>query len=158
MVTSIEQHVDWISNCLVALQERGVAVIEAKSESESAWTQTLEEVAKPTAFYWGCDNSWYKGANIVGKPQVFMPYVGGVGQYRAIADAEAASGYPGFLLRDTEGQIVRATMFESLTALPRQLAYRGSNMVKVLRMLLSRGGKNSLVGAAWPDAQVRSRL
>jgi len=158
MVLSIEQHIDWITGCLGAMKAKDVAVIEARPEAETHWTRDLEEVAKPTVYYWGCNNSWYKGANIAGKPQVFMPYVGGVGPYRAICDAETDSGYPGFMMRKADGTAVEPTLFQSLTAVPRKYAYKGSNMAKIVRMLFSRGGKDSIVGAAWPDAKIRARL
>ena len=43
-------------------------------------------------------NSWYMGANIPGKPRIFLPYIGGVGVYRATCDEVAAEGYRGFTL------------------------------------------------------------
>ena len=44
-------------------------------------------------------NSWYLGANIPGKPRVFMPYAGGVGTYRKMCDEIASNGYEGFILK-----------------------------------------------------------
>lgn len=158
MVISIEQHVDWIVDCLETLREKDVDVVEARLESETAWTRNLEEVAKPFVMHWGCDNSWYKGANIPGKPRVFMPYTGFVGQYRAICDAEADSSYPGFVLRKADGNVIEPALFKSWTALPRKVAYRSTNLVKMVRMLWQRGGEDSIVGAAWPDAKIRARL
>ena len=94
MVTSIEQHVDWIGDVLVAMRDEGQSVIEPQTEAEDVWTQHVTAIAEPTIFMQA--NSWYLGANVPGKPRVFMPYVGGVGTYRAICDAVAADGYPGF--------------------------------------------------------------
>ena len=42
--------------------------------------------------------SWYVGANIAGKPRVFMPYVGGCGNYRRECDEVVERGYQGFVL------------------------------------------------------------
>ena len=96
MPVSIEQHVDWIADCLVYLRERNVAAIEATVEAEEAWVAHVNEVAGFTLFPRA--NSWYIGANIPGKPRVFMPYVGGVGPYRARCNEIAAKDYDGFAL------------------------------------------------------------
>ncbi len=99
MVCSIEQHVDWVADCISYLNARGVRTIEAGAEAEARWVQHVGEVAQATLFPQA--NSWYLGANIPGKPRVFMPYLGGVGAYRAHCDAVAAAGYEGFLLDGT---------------------------------------------------------
>jgi len=94
MVVSIEQHVDWIAACLRYLSDHRVASIEALQEAEDAWVAHVNEVANRTLF--PSANSWYMGANIPGKPRVFMPYIGGVPTYRQKCDEVAANGYEGF--------------------------------------------------------------
>ena len=101
MVVSIEQHVDWIAGCLTHLGERQAAVIEATREAQEAWVAHVNAVADMTLF--PLANSWYIGANVPGKPRVFMPYVGGVGLYRERCEAVAANGYEGFELRSAAG-------------------------------------------------------
>jgi cyclohexanone monooxygenase len=96
MIVSIEQHVDWIADCLAHLRARGLACIEPTQEAEGSWVAHNNEVAHRTLYPQA--NSWCMGANIPGKPQVFMPYVGGVGTYREACDAIAAAGYTGFRL------------------------------------------------------------
>ncbi|MBI1405665.1 MAG: NAD(P)-binding protein [Caulobacter sp.] len=96
MVVSIEQHVDWITDCIAHLGGRQVAAIEATPEAEEAWVAHVNEVADMTLY--PLASSWYLGANIPGKPRVFMPYVGGVGLYREKCDQVAADGYEGFRL------------------------------------------------------------
>jgi cyclohexanone monooxygenase len=96
MMVSIEQHVDWIADCLAHLLERGHERVEATPEAEEAWVRHVNEVADFTLFPRA--NSWYVGANVPGKPRVFMPYVGGVGTYRQACDEVAAKGYEGFAL------------------------------------------------------------
>jgi cyclohexanone monooxygenase len=96
MIVSIEQHVDWIADCLGYLGAGGHACIEARAEAEDAWVDHVNEVAHATLYPQA--NSWYMGANIPGKPRVFMPYIGGVGAYRQKCDAVAAAGYEGFAL------------------------------------------------------------
>ncbi|MEA2179288.1 MAG: hypothetical protein QOG77_2585 [Solirubrobacteraceae bacterium] len=96
MVVSIEQHVDWIAECLDALRDRGVDRIEATPEAQEAWMEHVAEVAGHTLFPRAA--SWYVGANVPGKPRVFMPYVGGVGAYRDRCAEIAAGGYEGFTL------------------------------------------------------------
>jgi hypothetical protein len=44
-------------------------------------------------------SSWYLGANVPGKPRVFMPYAGGFARYAGICTEVAESGYRGFSLR-----------------------------------------------------------
>ena len=101
MVVSIEQHVDWITDCLGYMGERQAAVIEATSEAQEAWVAHVNEVADMTLY--PLANSWYIGANVPGKPRVFMPYVGGVGLYRERCEAVAANGYEGFEVRSAAG-------------------------------------------------------
>jgi cyclohexanone monooxygenase len=96
MVVSIEQHVDWITSCVEYLAEHGVTSIEATVEAEDRWVNHVNDVANHTLF--PLANSWYIGANVPGKPRVFMPYVGGVGNYAKKCDEIAAKGYEGFAL------------------------------------------------------------
>ncbi len=96
MALSIEQHVDWIADCLVYLRANGLDRIEATPEAEDAWVQHVNELADATLYT--VSNSWYIGSNIEGKPRVFMPYVGGCGRYRGDCDTVAAAGYEGFTL------------------------------------------------------------
>jgi cyclohexanone monooxygenase len=96
MIVSIEQHVDWIAGCLKDLRDRGRAGIEATVEAEDAWVAHVNEVGHATLYPRA--NSWYMGANVPGKPRIFLPYIGGVGVYRQKCDAVAAGGYDGFAL------------------------------------------------------------
>ncbi len=98
MIVSIEQHVDWITDCLAHLRKHGKAAIEATAEAEDNWVAHGNEVAHRTLYPQA--NSWYMGANIPGKPRVFMPYIGGVGPYREICDEVAAKGYEEFRLSE----------------------------------------------------------
>ena len=97
MLVSIEQHVDWITDCIAWLGERQMAAIEPTVEAQEAWVAHVNEVASFTLFPQA--NSWYMGANVPGKPRVFMPYIGGVGVYRERCDEVAAKGYEGFALQ-----------------------------------------------------------
>ncbi len=94
VIVCIEQHVDWIADCLTELKRRHHTRIEATRAAEDDWVEHVNEVANRTLF--PIANSWYMGANVPGKPRVFMPYVGGVGAYRNICDAVAVDGYRGF--------------------------------------------------------------
>ena len=96
MITSIEQHVNWITDCIVDLKSKGVASIEAELEAEDAWVDHVNELAGQT-LYPSC-NSWYLGANIPGKTRVFMPYVGGLPLYSEKCDEVRANNYEGFKL------------------------------------------------------------
>ena len=94
MVVSIEQHVDWITDCLQRLDEDGLDTIEARQDAEDEWVEHVNEVANGTLYPRA--NSWYMGANIPGKPRIFMPYVGGVGNYRVRCNDVAVDNYRGF--------------------------------------------------------------
>jgi cyclohexanone monooxygenase len=96
MMVSIEQHVDWITDCIAFMRDRGLAAMEAHKEAEDQWVAHVNEVAHTTLYPQA--NSWYMGANIPGKPQIFMPYIGGVGVYRQICNDVAAKGYEGFTM------------------------------------------------------------
>ena len=96
MILACEQHVDWIANCIDYLRHRGLTRIEAEQEAEDAWVHHNNEVADRTLY--PLANSWYVGANIPGKPRVFMPYVGGITAYKKKCDDVAARGYEGFRL------------------------------------------------------------
>ena len=96
MILSIEQHMDWIADCLKHLKAKGLKRIEAEQQAESEWVQHVNEVADSTLY--PLANSWYMGANIPGKTRVFMPYVGGVPAYKKKCDEVAANGYVGFKL------------------------------------------------------------
>ena len=93
MVPSIEQHVDWIADCVAWLRAQGHARIDATPEAEDAWVAHVNEVAS-MSLYPTC-NSWYLGANVPGKPRVFMPYLG-FPPYVAKCNEVAAKGYEGF--------------------------------------------------------------
>jgi cyclohexanone monooxygenase len=96
MIVSIEQHVDWIADCLAHLRRRERTCIEATAEAEEEWVAHVNEVGHATLY--PLANSWYVGANVPGKPRIFMPYVGGVGVYRQKCHDVAARGYQGFAL------------------------------------------------------------
>jgi len=96
MLVSIEQHVDWISDCINYLDQTGASRIEPEPEAEEAWVRHVFEVADGTMLTSESCNSWYLGANIPGKPRIFMPYVAGVGVYREQCEQIAADGYRGF--------------------------------------------------------------
>jgi cyclohexanone monooxygenase len=94
MIVSIEQHVDWIADCIAYMRDRGFEAMEANQDAEDNWVAHVNEVAYTTLYPQA--NSWYMGANIPGKPRIFMPYIGGVGPYRQICNDVAAKGYEGF--------------------------------------------------------------
>ena len=96
MPVSIEQHIEWIADFIDYMRERDIEVAEADPDAETAWGAHLNEVAEPTMYMLA--DSWYLGANIPGKPRVFMPYAGGVGTYRKKCNEIAANGYEGFIL------------------------------------------------------------
>ena len=96
MIASIEQHVDWIADAIDHLGKHQLDRIEPTPTAETDWVHHVNQVADSTLY--PLANSWYMGANIPGKPRVFMPYVGGFDRYKKHCDAIAAQGYQGFTL------------------------------------------------------------
>jgi cation diffusion facilitator CzcD-associated flavoprotein CzcO/acetyl esterase/lipase len=111
MVISIEQHVDWITDCLLHLRSEDLDTIEPTPMAVAGWVRHVNEFAGLTLMTE--TNSWYMGANVPGKPRVFLPYPGGVGRYRATCDSVVAQDYLGFTRagpggeRCTDGEIER---------------------------------------------------
>ena len=89
-----EQHVEWISGIIRHMREGGLEVVEPTPEAEDAWVDHSQEVAHATLLPESA--TWYMGANIPGKPQVFLPYLGGLGPYRQRCEEIAANEYEGF--------------------------------------------------------------
>ena len=98
MFVSIEQHVDWVGDCIEHMERNELQTIEANANAEESWIAHVNEVASGTMFTAPSCNSWYLGANIPGKPRIFMPYIGGVGEYRKKCDEVASNDYDGFAL------------------------------------------------------------
>ena len=97
MPVPIEQHVDWITACIAHLRTRGQSRIEPTKEAVDGWVDHVNAAANATLLP-QAGHSWYLGANVPGKPRVFMPYAGGMAQYREICNGVAARGYAGFVL------------------------------------------------------------
>ncbi|WP_422009804.1 flavin-containing monooxygenase [Reyranella sp.] len=96
MLPSIEQHVDFIADCLEALRAKGKTVIEPVPEAQEEWVGHVGDVSNITLR--STCSSWYVGANIPGKPRVFMPYIGGLPAYIQACEKVVANGYEGFAL------------------------------------------------------------
>jgi cation diffusion facilitator CzcD-associated flavoprotein CzcO/acetyl esterase/lipase len=101
MVVSIEQHVDWIADCLQRLRAENLDRIEPTPLAEAGWVQHNQDCADITLYPRA--NSWYMGANVPGKPRVFLPYIGGVDAYRRACDEVAGQGFVGFRLDGPAG-------------------------------------------------------
>ena len=94
MLPSIEMHVEWITDCLEALRARGASVIEPTEQAQDGWVGHVGEAAGSTLR--STCSSWYVGANIPGKPRVFMPYIGGLPAYIERCEAIVQNDYEGF--------------------------------------------------------------
>ena len=98
MLVAIEQHVNWIADCIDYLDSNGFSSIEPTNAAEQDWIAHVNEVAEGTMYTAPSCNSWYLGANIPGKPRIFMPYVGGFPQYKSRCDAIVQNHYEGFVI------------------------------------------------------------
>ncbi len=100
MPPTIEQHVEWISDFLAYMAEHDVEIAEAEADAETEWVDHVNDVASKTLYMLA--DSWYLGANVPGKPRVFMPYAGGLDVYSEKCDEIAAAGYEGYVLQSRE--------------------------------------------------------
>jgi cation diffusion facilitator CzcD-associated flavoprotein CzcO len=98
MLVSIEQHVEWSTDLVAWMRDHGHRAVDPALDAQDAWVDHVNEVAGYTLFPKG--NSWYLGANVPGKPRVFMPYLAGVAVYRSICDDVAEADYRGFEFTD----------------------------------------------------------
>ena len=98
MVVSIEQHVEWIADCLDYLRGHQLRSIEASPEAQDAWVDHAASLVSGLVRASDSCNSWYVGANVPGKKRVHMPYVGGLPAYRQKCEEVTAAGYDGFVL------------------------------------------------------------
>jgi len=118
MVVSIEQHVDWVGACLDQMRAERLDVIEPTAVAEAGWVQHVNDCADVTLYPRA--DSWYMGANVPGKPRVFLPYVGGVDRYRKTCDEVVHRSYLGFALdgpggaRCTDGVVNRLQLDVSM--------------------------------------------
>jgi len=103
MPVSIEQHIEWIGDLIAHMRDEELDVVEAQAGAQAEWVTHVNDVASQTLYMHA--NSWYLGANIPGKPRVFMPYAGGVGAYRAHCEAIVDDGYRGFTLGRPAAQV-----------------------------------------------------
>ena len=101
MPVAIEQHAEWIADCIAHLRAEGVERIEPATAAVEAWVARVNDAAAATLLP-QASSSWYLGANVPGKPRVFMPFAGGMAIYRAICNEVAANGYEGFELKRRE--------------------------------------------------------
>jgi len=97
VITAIEHHIDWIAECIGWLAAHGRQTLEASADAEAQWVARVNQIAEQTV-YPHC-NSWYLGANIPGKPRIFMPLAGGFPAYAERCAAVARDGYAGFVTR-----------------------------------------------------------
>ena len=96
MILAIEQHVNWVADCVAYLRQHGLARIEPTLDAEDKWVAHVNEVAAPNLR--STCSSWYVGANVPGKPRVFMPYIGGFPTYVDKCNEVVAKGYAGFVV------------------------------------------------------------
>src|SRR5215211_7526128 len=101
MAVSIEQHVDWIADQLRYMRDHGYERIEPTETAEAGWVQHVNDCADITLY--PTANSWYMGANVPGKPRVFLPYIGGVDGYRGVCDDVVERDMLGFALSGPAG-------------------------------------------------------
>lgn len=97
MPAAIEQHVEWISDCIAYLKGNNHTTIESSESSVESWINEVTTEAEKTLLP-RVSHSWYLGANIPGKPGIFMPYAGGLDKYRTICEKEANENYQRFIV------------------------------------------------------------
>lgn len=98
-VAALEQHVEWIGDCIAYLLANGMRTIEALDSAQREWIEHATALVAPTVLVHPSCNSWYNGGNVPGKKRMYMGYTGGIPEYRRRCDEIAATGYIGFKLR-----------------------------------------------------------
>jgi len=96
MIQAIEQHVDWMVDLMAHLRDVGAKTFEPRVEDEDRWVDHVNEVSQ-VSLRSTC-SSWYVGANVPGRPRVFMPYIGGFPVYVQKCNEVMDAGYDGFVL------------------------------------------------------------
>jgi hypothetical protein len=97
MPVAIEQHAEWISDCIAHIRAEGLDQIEPQSDAAAAWTETVNDVANATLLV-TAETSWYLGANVPDEPRAFLAYAGGMARCREICADITAKSYEGFTL------------------------------------------------------------
>jgi cation diffusion facilitator CzcD-associated flavoprotein CzcO len=97
-VAALEQHVEWIGDCILHLRANGIRTIEALPSAQQDWIDHTSALVAPTVLVHPTCNSWYNGGNVPGKKRMYMGYTGGIPEYRRRCDEIAAAGYTGFKL------------------------------------------------------------
>lgn len=97
-VAALEQHVEWIGDCIAYLRANDIRTIEALSSAQQEWIDHATALVAPTVLVHPSCNSWYNGGNVPGKKRMYMGYTGGIPEYRRRCDEIAAGGYIGFKL------------------------------------------------------------
>ena len=97
-VAALEQHVEWIGDCIAYLRANDISTIEALSTAQQEWIDHATALVAPTVLVHPSCNSWYNGGNVPGKKRMYMGYTGGIPEYRRRCDEVAAGGYTGFKL------------------------------------------------------------
>ncbi|MFZ9505665.1 MAG: flavin-containing monooxygenase [Burkholderiaceae bacterium] len=103
VMVSIEEQIDWLATLLNTMDDRGIVEYEADAQAEIDWVRHVNERARETLYL--ATDSYYNGAEIAGKPRVFMPYSGGIRGYRRLLHQCAESGYSGFTLRTAHAEV-----------------------------------------------------
>ena len=107
MPVAIEQHADWIADCIAHMREQGAAQIEPVPEAMEEWREKVQRAADATLLV-TAKSSWYLGANVPGKPRAFLAWAGGMQVYRQICEEVAANGYEGFTFSAPEAEAAAA--------------------------------------------------
>jgi cation diffusion facilitator CzcD-associated flavoprotein CzcO len=97
-VPALEQHVEWISDCIEYLRANDIRTIEAEATAQQEWIDHATSLVAATVLVHPSCNSWYNGGNVPGKKRMYMGYTGGIPEYRRRCDEIAAAGYTGFKL------------------------------------------------------------
>ena len=96
MTTCLQQQVDWVTDCITYLKDRGNSSIEPTVKKQDEWVEHHDDTANATLL--ARTNSWYTGANIEGKPRRLLSYIGRVAEYRRMCNELKDNGYQGFLI------------------------------------------------------------
>ncbi|MGZ8816862.1 MAG: flavin-containing monooxygenase [Mycobacterium sp.] len=97
-VAALEQHIEWIGDCIAYMRDNGYRSIEALPDAQREWIEHTTALVEPTVLVDPSCNSWYNGGNVPGKKRMYMGYTAGIPEYRRRCDEIADAGYTGFKL------------------------------------------------------------
>jgi cation diffusion facilitator CzcD-associated flavoprotein CzcO len=92
-----ESMVEWITNCIGYIREKGYKRIDATPQAETAWVEYINKAGAGSIFT-KAKSAWFMGTNIPGKTRAILLNPIPAPAYRAKCNEAAANGYQDFVM------------------------------------------------------------